>query len=462
MNYRIFIAVVFSFFATYVVSANVRLPAVLSSNMVLQQKSSVRIWGWADPNEKVIITTSWNNKVDSTKGDAMAKWQLQIETPTAGGPYTITIKGANTIILQNVMIGEVWVCSGQSNMEMNYYWGLPQMKEDIPAAVNSNIRFFHVPKNTAATPQQNGEGSWVACDTNSVKWFSAIAYYFGKKLNADLNIPVGLIHASWGGTPAEVWTPEESIDNNPVLLQASKRLKPSDHWPVAPGKTYNAMIAPLTNFAIAGAIWYQGESNTGTAGTYHELFSTMIKSWREKWGEEFPFYYVQLAPFNYGNNSMGALLREAQLQTLAVPKTGMVVTTDLADDTSDIHPRNKKDVGLRLANLALANTYHLPVQGAMSPLFHRMDIKKGQVILGFEHAPDGLTQKGKAALGFLVAGNDKIFHPAQAKVVGNTIAVWSKEVKEPVAVRYAFTNTAVGNIFSKEGLPISPFRTDNW
>lgn len=446
----------------FAAKANVRLPAVIGNNMVLQQKSSVKIWGWADPNEKVAITTSWNNKVDSAKGDAAAKWQVIVETPSAGGPYTVTIKGNNTIVLQNVLIGEVWVCSGQSNMEMNYYWGLPQMREDIPSAANPNIRFFHVPKNTAAAPQQNGEGSWIACDTNSVKWFSAVAYYFGKKLNADLSVPIGLIHASWGGTPAEVWTPAETVENNTTLKQAAQKLNRSEHWPTVPGYAFNAMIAPLTSYSIAGAIWYQGESNTGTSSTYHELFSSMINAWRQKWNKEFSFYYVQLAPFNYGNNNIGALLREAQAKTLAVPKTGMVVTTDLADDTADIHPRNKKDVGLRLANLALTNTYQQPITATSSPLYQSMTVNKNKIVLQFSGAENGLLQKGKNIVGFFIAGKDKLFYPAQAKVNNNTITVSSKEVKEPVAVRYAFSNTAIGNLFSKEGLPLSPFRTDEW
>ncbi|RYF77316.1 MAG: sialate O-acetylesterase, partial [Chitinophagaceae bacterium] len=249
--------------------------------MVLQQKAVVKLWGWADPGEKLVITTSWNNRVDSSKTDGNGRWHLNMETPAAGGPFTILIKGNNTITLENVLIGEVWICSGQSNMEMNYYWGLPQMREDIPTAASQNIRFFHIPKSTATTPQQQGEGSWVPCDSNAVKWFSAVAYYFGKKLNADLNVPIGLIHASWGGTPAEVWTPAEKVESNPTLKEAAQKLTPSDSWPIVPGYTYNAMVAPIVPFNIAGAIWYQGESNTGTAATYHELFSVMIRSWRE-------------------------------------------------------------------------------------------------------------------------------------------------------------------------------------
>ncbi len=442
--------------------ANVRLPAVISSNMVLQQKSSVKLWGWSDAAEKIIITTSWNNKVDSTIGDGNGKWQLAVETPAAGGPYTITVKGYNSITLDNVLVGEVWICSGQSNMEMNYTWGIPQMKQDVANAFNPNIRFFHIPKSTADTPQEKGEGTWMQCDSNSVKWFSAVAYYFGKKLNSDLNVPVGLIHASWGGTPAEVWTPAEEVINNSVLKSAAQKLNSSKWWPVTPGYAYNSMLAPVTNFSIAGAIWYQGETNTGTNASYHQLLSTLIGSWRSHWDKDFPFYFVQLAPFNYGNNSIGALLREAQAKTLSVPKTGIVVTTDLADDTADIHPKNKKDVGYRLANLALAKTYGKEnISAVESPLFRTMEVKKNTVVMSFSNAQNGFLQKEKPN-GFFIAGADQRFFPAESKIVGNTIVVWSKSVPQPVAVRYAFSNTAIGNVFSKEGLPLTPFRTDEW
>jgi sialate O-acetylesterase len=442
--------------------ANIRLPAVISSNMVLQRNAKVKLWGWGEANEKVLITTSWNHKTDSTVVDGNAAWQLFIETPEAGGPYTIAIKGNNTIQLDGVLIGEVWICSGQSNMEMNYYWGLPQMKEDIPMAFNSNIRFFHVPKITAAYPQQNGEGSWVLADSNSVKWFSAVAYYFGKKINADLDVPIGLIHASWGGTPAEAWTPSEVVEQDPYLKEAAQKLNPSKYWPTAPGYAFNGMLAPLTNYSIAGAIWYQGESNTGTASTYESLFTSMIQSWRSKWQKEFPFYFVQIAPFNYGNNLIGALLREAQLKTLALDGTGMVVTTDLADDTSDIHPRKKREVGHRLASLALKHTYGLPLGAVESPLFSQMSIEKDRVILSFKNTGAGLMAKGKSITGFELAGEDRKFYPAEATILGNTIIVKTKSVISPVAVRYAFSNTAIGNVFNKEGLPLSPFRTDNW
>jgi sialate O-acetylesterase len=440
--------------------ADVRLPSVISDNMVLQQNSSVKLWGWANPAEKVFITATWNNNTDSTKTNGAGKWQIMIQTPSAGGPYTITIRGNNTIVLKNVLVGEVWIASGQSNMEMNYGWGLPQMKADLPGAYNANIRFFNIPKTTAEAPQEDVRASWVVCDSNTVKSFSAVAYYFGKKLNAELNVPVGLIGASWGGTPAEVWTPAEVVNTDQTLSDAAKKLTPSGNWPITPGYTYNGMIAPLTDYSIAGAIWYQGESNTGTASTYHPLFSSMIQAWRKKWKKEFPFYYVQLAPYAYGNKNIAALLREAQTKTLQLPHTGMAVINDLPVDTSDIHPKDKRSVGYRLANIALADIYNRNIP-AKSPLYKSMTVDKNQIILSSNNAST-LTQQGKTVTGFFIAGNDGSFYPAQAKIVGNTVVVWNEQVPQPAAVRYAFSNTAIGNVFSREGLPLAPFRTDNW
>jgi len=431
--------------------------------MVLQQNTSAKLWGWGEPAEKLLVTTSWNNRTDSLKVDENGKWIISIPTPVAGGPYNITLKGHNTIVLQNVLIGEVWICSGQSNMEMNYNWGIPQMKPDISTAANSNIRFFQVPRSTAPAPQEMGEGRWTECDSNTVKSFSAVAYYFGKKLNADLNIPIGLIQAAWGGTPAETWTPVEKVEADPVLKSAAQKIARVPWWPITPGYAYNGMIAPVINSQIAGVIWYQGEANVGAASTYQQLLTTMIKSWREKSGKEFSFYLVQLAPFNYGNRNVAALLREAQQKTTALSKTGMVVTTDLADDTADIHPKNKKDVGYRLANLALADTYGKNIPSALMPVFKSMMInRKEQIVVTIDNAPNGLMQKGKTATGFFVAGPDKIFYPAVAKIYDNKIVLSAKSVTHPDAVRYAFSNTAIGNVFSKEGLPLAPFRSDDW
>jgi sialate O-acetylesterase len=443
--------------------AGIRLPAVISSNMVLQQQSKAILWGWADPAEKIVITTSWNNIVDSVVTTGDAKWKINITTPAAGGPYTITLKGRNTIVLDNIMIGEVWICSGQSNMEWSSNQNLKQIVDELPNSSNSNIRLFHIPKTTSANPQENTAGEWKVCSPESLKGFSAVGYFFGKKLHHDLNVPIGLINASWGGTPAEVWTPADEVNNDAELKQAAAKLNPAAWWPVVPGLTYNAMIYPLTSFPIAGAIWYQGESNTNTSASYQKLFTTMIGAWRKAWQKEFPFYYVQIAPFKYGNKNIGALLQEQQTKTLAYPRTGMVVITDLVDNIKDIHPKNKKDVAERLANWALADTYQKTIAAYKSPLFKNLEINKDKVILFFDNAPNGFMIKGNGkATEFYIAGADKNFIPAEVKLEKDRIIVYNKQIKDPLAIRFAFSNTAMSNLFSKESLPVCPFRTDNW
>lgn len=447
---------------TLVCHANIRLPAVISSNMVLQQQSNVKLWGWCGPGEKIVVTTSWNNKTDTAVGTRDAKWQIGIQTPAAGGPYTITLKGSNTIVLENILIGEVWVCSGQSNMEWSYYNKLKDIADELPTCYNTNIRFFHIPKTTAEYPQDDCAAQWAICDSNTLKSFSAVGYFFGKKLNKDLNVPIGLINTSWGGTPAEVWTPEESVNNDAELKSAAAKQEPKNWWPYLPGATYNAMIAPITKYGIAGSIWYQGESNTGTAATYSKLLTTMIDSWRKAWNKDFPFYFVQIAPFKYGNNYIGALLREQQTKAMAHPNTGMVVISDLVADTANIHPTNKHDVGARLANWALHDTYKKEGFAFKSPLYKNMEVKKGKAYIEFDNAPNGLMAKDKIITELYVAGSDQQFYPAEAKIEKDKLVVWSKQVKEPVAVRYAFSNTGIGNLYNKEELPVCPFRTDSW
>jgi sialate O-acetylesterase len=347
-------------------------------------------------------------------------------------------------------------------MEFGYHHGIKSIKAELPTSYNPNIRLFNVTKATSPYPQDECHGIWAVCDSNTLKTFSAVGYFFGKKLNRDLNVPIGLINSSWGGTPAEAWTPEEVITAEPELKAAANKLTPAAWWPHQAGYSYNAMIAPLTNYSISGAIWYQGESNTGTASTYKKLFTAMIEGWRKQWGKDLPFYYVQIAPYKYGNNYVGALLREAQTEAMGHSNVGMVVITDLVDDTNDIHPANKHDVGYRLANWALAETYHKENIAYKSPVYKAMSIHKGKAILTFNHLKTGLRLREKKIRELYVAGNDRTFYPAEARLEKDKLIVWSKEVPEPVAVRYAFSNTAIGNIFSSEGLPLAPFRTDNW
>jgi sialate O-acetylesterase len=292
--------------------------------------------------------------------------------------------------------------------------------------------------------------------------FSAVGYFFGKKLNKDLHIPIGLINSNWGGSPAEVWTPSPVVNEDPIMKQAADQLKPADWWPHVPGKTFNAMIAPITNHAIAGAIWYQGESNALTASTYSALMNDMVDAWRKAWNRPFPFYYVQIAPFSYGNKNIGALLREAQYRSMSHGNMGMVVISDLVDDTTNIHPKNKKDVGLRLANWALAENYHKDGISYKSPFYQSIHVEKEKAIIDFTNANQGLISKDKKITELYISGSDKLFHPAEGKIEKGKLIVWSKEVAAPVAVRYGFSNTAMGNLFSADGLPVGPFRTDDW
>lgn len=444
--------------------AGIRLPAVISSNMVLQQQSKVALWGWADPSEKIKVTNSWSNTVDSVTTTSDGIWKLKIQTPVAGGPYTITLRGWNTIVLDNVLIGEVWVCSGQSNMEWSSWNNNKQIIEEIPKSQNNNIRFFHIPRATSLYPQDNCSATWEVSGPETLKGFSAIGYFFGKKLHQDLNVPIGLIESAWGGTPAETWTPAEVIAGDPVMKEAAAKLPATPWGPYKPGKIYNAMIAPVTNYAIAGTIWYQGEANVGIAPAYQKTFTSMIAAWRKAWEKEFPFYYVQIAPFTYGKKNEAALLMEQQTRSQSFPNTGMVVITDLVDDVTNIHPENKYDVAIRLANLALGDTYKKNNGVYKSPVYKNMEVSKGKVKVFFENAPSGFLIKGtnKKATEFYLAGEDKNFVLAEVKIEKDHLVLSSKQVPNPVAVRFAFSNTAIGNLFSKEGLPVTPFRTDNW
>ena len=454
--------ILFAIFSNNILWAKVILPSIYSNHMVIQQNSKVKIWGWSEVGEKISITPSWDTITYFTKGTSLAKWETIINTPKAGGTFTITIKGDyNTIIIEDVLLGEVWLAGGQSNMEMNMYWGL-NYAEDVKNAGNNNIRFFHIPRTTAAYPQEDVHAQWVVCTPETMKGFSTAAYFFGKKINAQLQLPVGLISSCWGGTAAEVWTPEDVVLNDKILIDAAVKLKPSDGWPTKIGIAYNAMIAPIINYKIAGTIWYQGESNTSTASTYLPLFTTLIGTWRNKWSNNFPFYFVQIAPYNYGNSNDAALLREAQFKTTTIPNTGMVVTTDLVNDVNDIHPKLKKEVGERLANYALADTYGKQNSIYKSPSYTGFTIEKSKIKILFNNAENGFTVKGTTATEFYIAAADKKFVAAQIKIIGNQITVWSNAVKNPIAVRFGFGNAAMPNLFGTDGLPLIPFRTDDW
>ena len=452
----------FSFFY-FSANAYLRLPDIFSDNMVLQQQTMISFHGFANPGQKIKVVATWNGDTLTTTVLSNAKWTVALQTPKAGGPYQITIVGDSTITIHNVLIGEVWLCSGQSNMEFSADWHFNNYEEETRNANHPEIRFFHIQKITAPYPQQEVHGKWEVCTPETMHSFSAAGYFFGRTLKEQLHQPVGLIEACWSGTPVESWTPVEVFKQREHLALSATKLKPSSGWPVRPAIAYNAMIAPLTNFPIGGAIWYQGETNTANPSTYKEVFSNMIGSWRNLWQKDFPFYFVQIAPYTYGNNYDGALVREAQLQTWRhVPNTGMVVVSDITGDTNDIHPKNKQDVGKRLAGWALAKAYGKDNSDYSGPLYRSMETKGNKAIIHFDFAKDGLMKKGDQLTGFFIAGEDHQFVAATAKIQDSTVVVYSPQVQHPVAVRMGFTNTAIPNLFNKAGLPASPFRTDYW
>lgn len=437
--------------------ARISLPAIFADNMVLQQKTEVEVWGWGQPREKITIDFGWTDENQNIEVTNQGTWRTTVQTPTAGGPYTIEFKGSNKITLNNVLIGEVWICSGQSNMQWSANAGIDNAALEIQMANYPNIRFFSVHHRSATAPQIDLEGNWEECNSMTMQNFSAIAYFFARKVQHDMNVPIGLINSSWGGTPAEAWMPAEAITSNTRLAKAAEVLKPVPWGPVEVARIYNAMIAPLHAFKLAGALWYQGESNTINGEAYREMFGTLIESWRAKWGYDFPFYFAQIAPYKYGRPNEGAVIRDAQRRTLELPQTAMVVTSDIGD-TTDIHPKNKQDVGLRLANLALANHYKSLATETSGPLFKRMVIKKNKVEVYFDHA-EGLHYRGDQLTHFEIAGKDQVFHSAQASIEGDKVVVKSGAVARPTAVRFAWGNLATPNLFNAAGLPASCFTT---
>lgn len=438
-----------------------RLPAVYMDHMVLQQQSPVPIWGWAHPTQDITIHVSWDTTTIKTKSDNATFWAATLYTPVAGGPHSITIKaGGETRVLQDVLVGEVWLSSGQSNME----WSMAASGDGklVMDQVNDpNIRLFQVPKSAASTEQVRGEGTWRVCDKESVRHFSAVSYFFAKKLNNELNIPIGIINASWGGTPAETWLPAQLIENNPALKASAEKQIDDKPWCTSKsGVVYNSMIRPLIPFRIAGALWYQGEANTVAPQTYKQLMEALILDWRKEFLNDFPFYYVQIAPWSGYGETSGVLIREQQTQMLSISKTGMVVVSDLVDDIKDIHPQFKKPVGERLANIALGDTYGKSGVVYKSPVYQSMKVEKNKIRLYFDNVPTTLISKGGAPTEFMIAGADSKFYPATAKIEGKTVVVFAKEVKTPQIVHFGWTNASMPNLFTQEGLPVPAFRTD--
>lgn len=410
---------------------------------------------------------------------ADGKWAISINTGEAGGPHTMTIAGKNSLRLEQILFGEVWIGSGQSNMEMplvrvsGAYTGIKHVQKEVAEANYPEIRLFQAGNYSSKEPLDDVQSGitmygippaackWQACSPETIPTFASTAYFFARELRRELKIPIGIIDASWGGTSAETWTPAsglKALGYVAELEQATNLPQKADQK--IPTRLYNGMIHPLRNFRIKGVVWYQGEGNSGRADRYHKLFSTMIGQWRETFGYEFPFYFVQISPFNYRNVN-AAYLREAQLQTMSLPKTGIAVTMDIGNLT-DIHPKNKQEVGRRLALWALAHDYGRDVIHS-GPIYRDCVFTDGKARLTFDHVGTGLaTSDGQAPSNFEIAGADKVFHPATAAFDGDEIVVSSDKVVEPKAVRYAFTSQAIPNLINKEGLPASSFRTDSW
>lgn len=439
--------------------ANISLPEVLSDNMVLQQKSDVIFWGWAKPGETIVIKADWMDNAVTVKGDVQGTWKTTIKTPGFGGPYNIHLKGQNEVILKNVLIGEVWLCSGQSNMEMSAQSGIDNADEEIKNADYPEFRLFTVSTSTSHFPQDHLAGKWSVCTPEEMKPFSAIGYFFARKLYKELGVPVGIINSSWGGTPAESWMPEEATQKNDFLREAAAKQKVVPWGPVEPARIYNAMINPLIPFHIAGVLWYQGEANTINYYAYKQLLSALITSWRNKWGYVFPFYYAQIAPYKYGNPFEGVEVRDAQRRALEVPNTGMVVLSDICD-TLNIHPKNKQDAAIRLANIALNRYYKTVKLEDSGPLYKSMTIDKNKAVISFDHN-EGIHAAGDKLTYFEIAGDDKVFYPAEAKIKDGQVIVQSKKVKSPVTVRFGWKNTAIPNLFNGANLPASCFNTEN-
>lgn len=487
-------------------SAAVDVPSIFGDHMVLQQGKSLPVWGKADPNEKVCVTLG-KSKKSATACDR-GYWKVKMPRMKAGGPYELKIQGKdNALVFSDVLVGEVWIGSGQSNMQWDVA-SSANAEEEIANANYPNIRLFSVTRAVAGSPMEDCEGAWTVCSPETIPQFSAVLYFFGRELHQQLEgRPMGLIHSSWGGTPAESWTSRAALEAEKDLApmvqswdeqiadfpeaqkayetaleewqKAAEQAKASgaqeppkpdaprgpDHpWRAA--GLYNAMIAPLVPYAIQGAVWYQGESNAGRAYQYRKLFPVLIQDWRNAWGQgPFSFYFVQLANFTEvlpePDESNWAELREAQTMTLKLKKTGMAVIIDIGE-AKDIHPKNKQDVGKRLALNALAKDYGKKVTWS-GPLYKSMRIADDKVILRFTHTDGGLASRGGDALkGFAIAGKDRKFVWADAEIKGNTVVVSSPQVLKPAAVRYSWANNPVCNLVNGTGLPASPFRTDQW
>lgn len=458
------------FAAATTISAKVVLPKIFASGMVMQQQTDANLWGEAKADAMVKIATSWNKKTVSVKAGNDGKWAAKIQTPAAGGPYSITFNDGEKTVIDNILVGELWICSGQSNMEMPMKGFKNQpvenAVEDILHSGDSKMRLFTVKRTSLFQPATDVVGEWKEASPEAVRNFSATAYYFGRELRRMLNVPVGLIVTSWGGSSCEAWMNRDWLKAFPQIeLPASQETIKSKNRTAT--VLYNGMLRPLIGVSMRGVIWYQGEENVSRSGYYADLFSRMIKGWREEWKEgDFPFYYCQIAPYDYNIIGWGqynsAFLREQQAKAEKMNKNvGMACLMDAGLEYG-IHPRKKQLAGMRLALLALDKTYGIKGITSETARYKDVEFKGDTAVITFERA--GMWVYGKNGLKsdlFEVAGEDRVFHPAKAWIERSKLYVKCDEVKKPVAVRYAFKDWADGDLFC-DGLPVSSFRTDNW
>ena len=471
MKNKMLTAALLAALAAMPLQAKVVLPSVIGDHMVLQQNSQAALWGRADAGSRVTIRPSWSGQTVAVEADAEGRWQARVATPAAGGPYEIEISDGEALVLRDVLVGEVWFCSGQSNMEMPVEGFGCQPVEGaadviLGARAGRPIRMCTVQKKISASPLEECTAQWETNTPESVARASATAYFFADCLQEVLGVPVGLLIADWGGTPIEAWMDRETMAAFPEFDLAFLEKEGADRSPYAPTVLYNGMVSPVVPYTLRGFLWYQGEANRGRAAQYRRLQPEYVKMMRRKWGNEaMPFYYVQIAPFNYGGpeDLQGALLREAQMKNLEdIPRSGMAVTLDIGDYDC-IHPAKKKEVGRRLAYLALTQEYGMKGISAEAPLYESMAVKEGKVELIFRVGHLGLAPLGHALTGFEVAGEDRKFHPAQAFITAwNRVTVSCPEVPQPAAVRYCFKDRVEPSLYNCFGIPASSFRTDDW
>jgi len=464
----------FGFFADSA-TADVHMPALFTDHMVLQRDLANPVWGWADAGEEVVVVLGDQTK--KATADANGQWRVTLDPMPVGGPHQIVIEGKNRIAIQDVLMGEVWVCSGQSNMQQS----VGSTKDADLTHVTAhypNLRVITVPVLGTQEPQQDFKGAWQPTTPETVGGFTAAGYYFGLTLHHALGVPIGLIHDSWGGSSCQAWIPRNLMEADPRYQAMMDSWREMEKDPEKfknemgnqhrPGNLYNGMLKPVIGYGIRGAIWYQGESNAGAAYQYRHMFPLMINSWREAWGQgDFSFYWVQLADFNperpEPGDSAWAELREAQTMTQSLPKTGQAVIIDTGE-ANDIHPRNKEDVGERLARWALAKDYGVHI-ACRSPEYKSLEKQGNKIVVTFDYVVDTLKPFDvNDIVGFTIAGEDRKFVPAQAKVVDkNKVEVWNDQVASPAAVRYAWADNPVCNLFNGSPLlPVTPFRTDDW